>query len=106
MIRWSAIVVVAMLLPQLSYAQIDAAALARSQRNNGGTDIYGNPTGQNGFGADGMPLADGEMGAEGETADSTERRRESASLLSHTISAIRCEHCPTGSGVSIPTTTA
>ena len=42
MIRWTTIVVVAMLLPQLSYAQIDAAALARSQRNNGGTDIYGN----------------------------------------------------------------
>ena len=88
MIRWIAIVVVAMLLPQLSYAQIDAAALARSQRNNGGTDIYGNPTGQNGFGADGMPLADGEMGAEGETADSTEtkKKRERKPLESYYFS--------------------
>ena len=88
MIRWTAILVVAMLLPQLSYAQIDAAALARSQRNNGGTDIYGNPTGQNGFGADGMPFADGEMGAEGETADSTDtkKKRERKPLESYYFS--------------------
>ena len=88
MIRWTAILVVAMLLPQLSYAQIDAAALARSQRNNGGTDIYGNPTGQNGFGADGMPFADGEMGAEGETTDSTDtkKKRERKPLESYYFS--------------------
>ena len=31
------------LLPEVSYAQLDAAALARAQREGQGTDIYGNP---------------------------------------------------------------
>ena len=71
-IIWLAIVVVAMLLPEMSYAQIDAAALARSQRENR-DDIYGNSTNQMGFGADGMAM---EEGAEGEVQDSTKKRRE------------------------------
>ncbi|MBO5671818.1 MAG: putative porin [Alistipes sp.] len=71
-IIWLAIVVVAMLLPEVSYAQIDAATLARSQRENR-DDIYGNSANQMGFGTDGMAT---EEGAEGETQDSTKTKKE------------------------------
>ena len=68
--------VVAVLLPEVSYAQIDAAALARAQReqqygrgigdNQGyGTDMYGNT----------MTGMEGEEGMPGEAADSTERKK-------------------------------
>ncbi len=70
--------VVAMLLPEVSYAQIDAAALARAQReqqynNQGyGNDMYGNGMYGNDMYGTGM---EGEEGMEGEAADSTKRKK-------------------------------
>ena len=61
------------LLPRVSYAQIDAAALARAQREGQGTDIYGNPI-RNGM--NGMMGEEGMEGMEGEQADSTETKKK------------------------------
>ncbi len=68
--------VVAVMLPEVSYAQIDAAALARAQRDR---QLGGGMGGNQGFGSDmygnnttGM---EGEEGMEGEAADSTERKK-------------------------------
>ena len=86
---------VAVMLPAVSYAQLDAAAIARSQRDA----MYGNGT-QTGFG-DNMYGDTGLMeGEEGEAVDSTEtkKKRERRPLESY-ISATRCVHCPTGSGL-------
>ena len=74
-ILWLAILAVVMLLPEVSYAQIDAAALARSQRQGNGTDIYGNSTNQMGFGVDGMPLEEGEEDPTAMAQDSTEKKK-------------------------------
>ncbi len=59
------------LLPEASYAQIDAAALARAQRGGQGVDIYGNPT-QN----DMNMGREGTEGTEGEQADSTDTKKK------------------------------
>ena len=60
------------LLPEASYAQIDAAALARAQQRGGqGVDIYGNPT-QN----DMNMGREGTEGTEGEQADSTDTKKK------------------------------
>ena len=72
---------VALLLPEVSYAQIDAAAIARAQRENqGATDLYGNP----------MPgTQDGREGeTEGESADTTntKKKREKRPLESYYFS--------------------
>ena len=69
--------VVALVLPETSYAQLDAASLARAQREGQG---MGTTTGIPGM--DGMM---GEEGMEGETADSTDvkRRRPRRALESY-----------------------
>lgn len=70
--------VAAMLLPEVVCAQIDAAALARAQReqqynNQGyGNDMYGNGMYGNDMYGTGM---EGEEGMEGEPADSTKRKK-------------------------------
>ena len=83
-IIWLAIVVVAMLLPEMSYAQIDAAALARSQRENR-DDIYGNSTNQMGFGNNGMPI-DEETEEEVQDSTKTKKKRERKPLESYYFS--------------------
>ena len=72
-LRWifSAVaVVVAMMLPDVSYAQLDAAAMARAQRNGENTNMYGA----------GIPGMEGMTGMEGEEsleqADSTETKKK------------------------------
>ena len=72
-LRWilSAVaVVVAMMLPDVSYAQLDAAAMARAQRNGENTNMYGA----------GIPGREGMTGMEGEEgmeqADSTETKKK------------------------------
>ena len=66
---------VAILLPELSYAQLDAAAMARAQREQamglGGRD----QTGMGGM-YGGIPGMEGEEGLEGEVVDSTETRKK------------------------------
>ena len=63
------------LLPEASYAQIDAAALARAQQRGGqGVDIYGNPT-QNDMNM-GREGTEGTEGTEGEQADSTDTKKK------------------------------
>ena len=76
----AAIIALVALLPERSYAQIDAASLARAQREGQGTDIYGNPM-QNDMGM----TRDGMEGKEGEAADSTEtkKKREKRPLESY-----------------------
>ena len=73
---------VALLLPEVSYAQIDAAAIARAQRENQGNnvDMYGNPI----PGMEGDPRA----GEEGMAADSTQtkKKREKRALESYYFS--------------------
>ncbi len=72
-LRWilSAVaVVVAMMLPDVSYAQLDAAAMARAQRNGENTNMYG-------AGIPGMEGMTGMEGEEGmEQADSTDTRKK------------------------------
>ena len=74
---------VALLLPEVSYAQIDAAAIARAQRENQGNnvDMYGNPM----PGMEGDPAMAGE---EGMAADSTQtkKKREKRALESYYFS--------------------
>lgn len=72
-LRWilSAVaVVVAMMLPDVSYAQLDAAAMARAQRNGENTNMYG-------AGIPGMAGMTGMEGEEGmEQADSTDTKKK------------------------------
>ena len=72
-LRWilSAVaIVVAILLPDMSYAQLDAAAMARAQRE-------GNTNGMYGAGIPGMEGMAGAEGAEGtEQADSTDTKKK------------------------------
>ena len=72
-LRWilSAVaIVVAILLPDMSYAQLDAAAMARAQRE-------GNTNGMYGAGIPGMDGMAGAEGAEGtERADSTDTKKK------------------------------
>ena len=72
--------VVALVLPETSYAQLDAASLARAQREGQGV---GTTTGIPGM--DGMMGEEGLEGAEGEVADSTDvkRRRPRRALESY-----------------------
>ena len=84
-------VAVALMLPALTYAQIDAAALARSQRNGESSSIYGN----NIPGMEGTTGMEGEEGMEGEQTDSTDtgKKREKKALESYyfgdTVRALR-----------------
>ena len=63
-ILWAMAVVVATLLPEVLYAQLDAAAIARAQRNGENTSIYG-----------GIPGMEN-TGMEGEEADSTDTKKK------------------------------
>ena len=72
--------VVALLLPNASYAQLDAASLARAQREGQNTGVgAGIP------GMDGMMGMEGQEGQEGEAADSTDvkKRRQRRPLESY-----------------------
>ena len=79
------------MLPASTYAQIDAAALARSQRNGESSSIYGN----NIPGMEGTTGMEGEEGMEGEQTDSTDtgKKREKKALESYyfgdTVRALR-----------------
>ena len=75
--------VVAMLLPTLSYAQIDAAALARAQRNGENRGLYGGLPDMDG--TTGLEGEEGIEGEEGEQADSTDtkKRRQRRPLESY-----------------------
>ena len=75
-------VVAAVVLPLAAYAQIDAASLARAQRNGQGNNIYGATI----PGMDNTGMMEGdEEGREGETADttSTKKKREKRPLESY-----------------------
>ena len=67
--------VVALLLPAYSYAQLDAAALQRAQRNgqNGGMGMGANMPGDPNMGGEGM-----EEGATGDTTNVKEKREKRA----------------------------
>ncbi len=72
---------VALLLPEMSYAQIDAASIARAQRENqGNVDLYGNPLPD----TQGDTMA-GEEGAEVDST-STKKKREKRPLESYYFS--------------------
>ena len=73
-------IVAAMLLPLVVYAQIDAAALARAQRDGQGNGIYGATI--PGMDNTGM---EGQEGMDGESADSTDvkKKREKRALESY-----------------------
>ena len=80
-LRWilSAVaMVVAMVLPDVSYAQLDAAAMARAQRNGENTNIYG--TGIPGMDGTGM---EGEEGVEQADSTDTKKKRERKPLESY-----------------------
>lgn len=68
---------VAVLLPASSYAQLDAASLARAQREQQRQGIGAD----NGMGMNGLPsmgqdmMGEGMEGMEGEQADSTEQKK-------------------------------
>ena len=64
-------VVAALMLPLVAFAQLDAAAIARAQREGQGGGIYG--TGIPGMDNTGM---EGEEGMQGEATDSTETRKK------------------------------
>ena len=81
-LRWilSAVaVVVAMMLPDVSYAQLDAAAMARAQRNGENTNMYG--AGIPGMG--GMTGMEGEEGMEQADSTETKKKRERRPLESY-----------------------
>ena len=93
--RWIAIVasvVLAVLLPAVASAQLDAAALARAQREGQNTGLYGGTGGIPGMDGTGM---EGEEGMEGEATDSTDvkKKREKRPLESYyfedTVRALR-----------------
>ena len=80
-LRWilSAVaIVVAMMLPDASYAQLDAAAMARAQRNGENTNIYGSTI----PGMEGMGL-EGEEGMEPADSTDTKKKRERKPLESY-----------------------
>ena len=80
-LRWilSAVaIVVAMVLPDVSYAQLDAAAMARAQRNGENTNIYGSTIpGMEGTGME------GEEGMEDADTTATKKKRERKPLESY-----------------------
>ena len=83
-LRWifSAVaMVVAMVLPDVSYAQLDAAAMARAQRNGENTNIYG--TGIPGMDGTGMEGQEGEEGVEQADSTDTKKKRERKPLESY-----------------------
>lgn len=88
-ITFVASVVLAVMLPVCSYAQLDAAALARAQREGQNTNIYGGIPGMDGTGIE------GEEGMTDENADTTEtkKKREKRPLESYyfedTVRALR-----------------
>ena len=80
-LRWilsAVVVMVAMMLPTPSYAQLDAAAMSRAQRNGENTNIYG--TGIPGM--DGMGM-EGEEGREQADSTDTKKKRERKPLESY-----------------------
>ena len=90
--RWIVVVasvVLAVLLPAVASAQLDAAALARAQREGQNTGLYGGIPGMDGTGME------GEEGMEGEATDSTDtkEKRERKPLESYyfedTVRALR-----------------
>ena len=90
--RWIVVVasvVLAVLLPAVASAQLDAAALARAQREGQNTGLYGGIPGMDGTGME------GEEGMEGEATDSTDvkEKRERRPLESYyfedTVRALR-----------------
>ena len=81
-LRWilSAVaVVVAMMLPDVSYAQLDAAAMARAQRNGENTNMYGAGI----PGMEGMTGMEGEEGMEQADSTDTKKKRERRPLESY-----------------------
>ena len=80
-LRWilSAVaIVVAMVLPDVTYAQLDAAAMARAQRNGENTNIYGSTIpGMEGTGME------GEEGMEDADTTATKKKRERKPLESY-----------------------
>ena len=81
-LRWilSAVaVVVAMMLPDVSYAQLDAAAMARAQRNGENTNMYGAGI----PGMEGMTGMEGEEGMEQTDSTDTRKKRERRPLESY-----------------------
>ena len=81
-LRWilSAVaVVVAMMLPDVSYAQLDAAAMARAQRNGENTNMYGAGI----PGMEGMTGMEGEEGMEQADSADTKKKRERRPLESY-----------------------
>lgn len=81
-LRWilSAVaVVVAMMLPDVSYAQLDAAAMARAQRNGKNTNMYGAGI----PGMEGMTGMEGEEGMEQADSTDTKKKRERRPLESY-----------------------
>lgn len=81
-LRWilSAVaVVVAMMLPDVSYAQLDAAAMARAQRNGENTNMYGAGI----PGMEGMTGMEGEEGMEQTDSTDTKKKRERRPLESY-----------------------
>ena len=81
-LRWilSAVaVVVAMMLPDVSYAQLDAAAMARAQRNGENTNMYGAGI----PGMEGMTGMEGEEGMEQADSTETKKKRERRPLESY-----------------------
>ena len=71
-------IVVAMVLPDVSYAQLDAAAMARAQRNGENTNIYGSTIpGMEGTGME------GEEGMEDADTTATKKKRERKPLESY-----------------------
>ena len=81
-LRWilSAVaVVVAMMLPDVSYAQLDAAAMARAQRNGENTNMYGAGI----PGMQGMTGMEGEEGMEQTDSTETKKKRERRPLESY-----------------------
>lgn len=81
-LRWilsSVAVVVAMMLPDVSYAQLDAAAMARAQRNGENTNMYGAGI----PGMEGMTGMEGEEGMEQADSTDTKKKRERRPLESY-----------------------
>lgn len=85
MMQWLKVIlfsaVVALLLPQVAYAQLDAASMARAQRGGMGNDLLGAGI----PGMDNTGMMEGEEGLEGEATDSTDtkKRRERRPLESY-----------------------
>ena len=69
----------AMMLPDVSYAQLDAAAMARAQRNGENTNMYGAGI----PGMEGMTGMEGEEGMEQADSTDTKKKRERRPLESY-----------------------